>query len=129
MLILFDGVCNLCNSSVQFLIKRDPAGKFRFASLQSARGQAELKRFNLPPDRLYSIVVIEGDKCYDRSNAALKIATALGGIWSLFNILYIFPRFLRDPVYDLISKNRYRLFGRQNECMIPTPELKARFEE
>jgi predicted DCC family thiol-disulfide oxidoreductase YuxK len=129
MLILFDGLCNLCNSSVQFLIKRDPHAKFRFASLQSPRGQTELKRFNLDPGTLHSIVVIEGDRYYDRSNAALKIATSLGGVWSLFYFFYVFPRFLRDPVYDLISKNRYRFFGKRDECMIPTPELKARFEE
>jgi predicted DCC family thiol-disulfide oxidoreductase YuxK len=129
MLILFDGVCNLCNSTVLFLIKRDPAGKFRFASLQSARGQAEMKRFNVDPERLDSIIVVEGDRYFDRSNAALKIATALGGMWSLFSLFYVFPRFLRDPVYNLLSRNRYRIFGKKNECMIPTPELRSRFVE
>jgi predicted DCC family thiol-disulfide oxidoreductase YuxK len=129
MLILFDGVCNLCNGSVQFLIKRDPEGKFRFASLQSPRGQAELKRFNLDVNRLYSIIVVDGDRYFDRSAAALKIFTSLGGLWKAFNFFYIVPRFIRDPVYDFISRNRYRFFGKKDECMIPSPELRSRFVE
>ena len=129
VLILFDGVCNLCNSSVQFIIKRDPESRFQFASLQSPRGQAELQRFGLDQKSLHSIIVIDGDHVYQRSDAALKIAGSLGGIWSVFRLLYIFPRFLRDPGYDLIARNRYRLFGKQDHCMVPSPELKSRFVE
>jgi predicted DCC family thiol-disulfide oxidoreductase YuxK len=129
VLVLFDGVCNLCNASVQFIIKRDPGSRFQFASLQSARGQAEMKRFGLDPTSLHSIIVIEGDRVYQRSNAALKIATTMGGLWSAFRLFYIFPRVFRDPVYNLIARNRYRLFGKQDHCMLPSPELKSRFVE
>ncbi len=127
ILVLFDGVCNLCNGTVQFIIRRDPQGRFRFASLQSEAGRAQLTRFNLNPDVLYSFIVIDGDQMYERSDAALFIAKHLALPWKAFAVFKVFPRFLRDAVYNLIAKNRYRLFGKQDQCMIPTPELKARF--
>jgi predicted DCC family thiol-disulfide oxidoreductase YuxK len=129
MLILFDGVCNLCNGTVQFLIRRDPRKKFYFASLQSPKGQAEMKRFGLDPEALHSIVVIDGDRAYQRSAAAIHVAASLGGLWSIFKIFSFVPKFLRDPVYNLIARNRYRLFGKRDECMIPTPEMKSHFLE
>jgi predicted DCC family thiol-disulfide oxidoreductase YuxK len=127
LLILFDGVCNLCNGIVQFIIKRDPHARFRFASLQSAAGQLHLKRFGLDPDVLHSVILIDGDNVYERSDAALLIAKHLGPPWKLLAGFNIFPKFLRDAGYNLVARNRYRIFGKKDQCMIPTPELKARF--
>jgi predicted DCC family thiol-disulfide oxidoreductase YuxK len=129
LLILFDGVCNLCNGFVQFLIKRDPAGKFRFASLQSDFGRSQLLRFNLDPDLLHSVILIEGDNVLQRSDAALRIVNQLGGAWKILNAFKIFPKFLRDALYNVVARNRYKVFGKRDSCMIPTPELKARFIE
>lgn len=126
-IVLFDGVCNLCNASVQFVIARDPKGKFKFASLQSATGINFLKEFNLSTDQLHSIILITQNKIYDRSSAALRIAKSLSGLWPMLYIFIIIPPFIRNFVYDWIARNRYKWFGRQNECMIPTPELKSRF--
>lgn len=128
-LILFDGVCNLCNASVRFIINRDKKEKFKFASLQSAAAQPYINRFAISGHDLYSIVLIMDNKLYDRSSAALEIAKNLSGLWPAFYIFKIIPKFLRDAVYNLIAKNRYFLFGKKDECMIPTPELKARFLE
>lgn len=125
--ILFDGVCNLCNSSVQFIIRHDPHSTFRFAALQSEYGQAQLARHDFNKEELVSIVLLMNGKTYDRSRAALEIAKKLSGLWPLMYIFIIIPPFIRDFVYDWISRNRYRWFGRMNECMIPTPELKSRF--
>lgn len=129
MLILFDGVCNLCNSSVQFVIRHDPRAEFKFASLQSPRGQAELKRFGLDGSRLHSVILIDGDRCYERSDAALKIAGHLTGPSRWLKYFLFVPRFIRNPIYNLIAKNRYRMFGHTEECMIPTPEIRQRFVE
>ena len=125
-LILFDGVCNLCNKSVQFVIKRDPEAQFQFASLQSNAGQQFLKENNLPENNFNSFVLYERGKVFTRSTAALKVASKLKG-WRWSKSLFIIPKFLRDAVYNLIANNRYKWFGKRNECMIPTPELKERF--
>lgn len=125
--ILFDGVCNLCNSSVQFIIRHDPTGKFKFASLQSSFGQEQLKNFNIPSEAFNSVILISDGVAYERSDAALEIAKNLSGFWKKFYLFRIVPRFLRNGIYDLVSKNRYRVFGKRDECMIPTPELKSRF--
>jgi predicted DCC family thiol-disulfide oxidoreductase YuxK len=127
--ILFDGVCNLCNRAVQFIIKRDKKKQFLFASLQSKAGSELLKKFNLSPNDFNSFVLADGDKVYTRSTAALRVAKRLSGGWKLLYGLMIFPRFLRNAVYNIIAKNRYKWFGKRNECMIPTPELKERFLE
>jgi predicted DCC family thiol-disulfide oxidoreductase YuxK len=124
--ILFDGVCNLCNGSVQFVIKRDKEKKFRFASLQSAAGQDILRKFNLPADKFNSFILYENGNIYTRSTGALRMLAQLKG-WKWAGVLKYVPRFIRDGVYDLISRNRYRWFGKKEECMIPTPELKSRF--
>ena len=124
--ILFDGVCNLCNQSVQFVIKRDPQAKFSYASLQSAFGQTLLKQFNLHADTFNSFILFQDNQVYARSTGALKMLSQLKG-WKWIKILYILPRFLRDAVYNIISKYRYRWFGKMDECMIPTKELQARF--
>lgn len=125
--VLFDGVCNLCNGTVQFVIKRDRAGIFRFASLQSDYAQTLLRQANLPTDQLYSVIVIEDGIAYQKSDAALRIARHLSGVWRWLYILRVVPKFIRDGLYNFIATNRYRFFGKQDHCMIPTPELKARF--
>lgn len=125
--ILFDGVCNLCTGAVQFVISRDPDKRFRFASLQSPYGQRQLKRFGFSPDAFHSIILIEHGKAYDKSNAALRIARNLSGLWPLFYGFIVFPGFFRDAVYRFIAKHRYKLFGRKNECMIPDAGLRSRF--
>lgn len=127
MTILFDGVCNFCNASINFIIDRDSKGIFKFAALQSEIGQELLKEFGLKTSDFDSIVAIEGDKVYQKSDAALEIARRMDRIWKVFYVLKIIPAFFRDPVYDLVARNRYRIFGRTDACRIPTPELKARF--
>lgn len=124
-IILFDGVCNLCNSSVQFVIRNDKRGIFRFSPLQSAFGQAHLNPNS--KEKLLSVILLVNGKTYERSRAALEIAKRLGGLWPLTYVFIIVPPFIRDFLYDWVSKNRYRWFGRTEECMIPTPELKSRF--
>lgn len=126
-IVLFDGVCNLCNNSVNFIIDRDSAGHFKFASLQSEEGQALLQRFAYPADYLNSILLVENGTCYHSSSAALRIAKKLGRGWPLFYAFIVIPPPLRNLIYDWIAKNRYRWFGKQDHCRIPTPELRARF--
>jgi len=126
-IILFDGVCNLCNGSVQFVIQRDPKGRFNFAALQSDAAKQLLKDYQLPVSDLYSIILIKKGKVYQRSSAALEIARGLSGLWPLLYVFVVIPRFIRDGIYNWIAKNRYRWFGQKEECMIPTPELKSRF--
>ncbi|MEI9809057.1 MAG: thiol-disulfide oxidoreductase DCC family protein [Bacteroidota bacterium] len=125
--ILFDGVCNLCNRGVQFIIRRDKKKQFRFASLQGKTGQELLQRFNLPVNDLNTFVLVEKEGIYTRSTAALRIAKRMGGGWTLLYGFIIFPRFIRDAVYNVIAKNRYKWFGKREECMIPSPDLKERF--
>jgi predicted DCC family thiol-disulfide oxidoreductase YuxK len=125
--VLFDGVCNLCNSAVQFIIKHDKKNVFRFASLQSGTGQDLLARYNLPMNELNSFILIENNKAYSRSTAALRVAKKLNGIVSWLYGFIIIPQIFRDSIYDWIARNRYKWFGKKEECMIPTPELKARF--
>ena len=127
MTILFDGVCNFCNASINLIIDRDSKGIFKFAALQSEVGQELLKKFGLKTSDFDSIVAIEGDKVYQKSDAALEIARRMDGIWKFFYVFKIIPPFLRNPIYDLVARNRYRIFGRTDACRIPTPELKARF--
>ncbi len=126
-IILFDGVCNFCNASVNFIIRRDPKGVFRFAPLQSERGKKLLEQFHLSTDDLDTMVLIDGDKHYTRSSAGLRIALRLSGLWPLCAVFLIVPKFLRDLVYRFIAKNRYRWWGRRDTCMVPTPEMKERF--
>ena len=128
-IVLFDGVCNLCNASVLFILDRDARGHFRFATLQSEAGVKALRAHGREaatgdPD---SVVLIEGDRVYDRSDAGLRIARRLSGAWPVLAVFLVMPRFLRDAVYKLISRNRYRWFGRTEACRIPTPALRARF--
>ena len=124
--VLFDGVCNLCNASVTFLIDRDSEALFRFAPLQSDVGQALVSRCELEGED--SIVLVEEDgRCYVRSEAALRIARRMDGAWPLLSAFLLLPRPLRDAAYRFIARNRYRWFGRQDACRLPTPDLRARF--
>ena len=126
-IVLFDGVCNLCNGLVLFIIKRDRARKFKFASLQSETGQQRLKEFNRAKNEFESFVLIQGDQYFLKSTGVLKMLKELGGFWKLFYVFILIPRPLRDFLYDTIAKSRYKIFGKRNACMIPTPELKERF--
>jgi predicted DCC family thiol-disulfide oxidoreductase YuxK len=125
-IVLFDGVCNLCNSSVQYIIERDHQNIFKFASLQSEFGQNFLQKHQLNTENFDSIILVENENYFTESTAAIKIGQELKGMkWT--KVLWIFPKFLRDFVYKIISKNRYKWFGKQDNCWLPTPELKVKF--
>jgi predicted DCC family thiol-disulfide oxidoreductase YuxK len=125
--ILFDGVCNFCNSAVNFVIKRDKNSALKFTTLQSSIAHQMLANQNIPTNDLSSFVFIESKKIYTRSTAALRVCTYLTGLWPLMYGFIIVPKFIRDGIYNWIAKNRYRWFGKKEECMIPTPEIKAKF--
>jgi predicted DCC family thiol-disulfide oxidoreductase YuxK len=126
-LLLFDGVCNLCNGVVQSVIRHDRAGRFRFAALQSEAGQAVLQQLGLPTEQFDSFVYVTEGRLFTESTAALRVARDLGGVWQLLYALIIVPRPIRDAVYRWVARNRYWFFGKQESCMMPTPELRARF--
>jgi predicted DCC family thiol-disulfide oxidoreductase YuxK len=126
-LVLFDGVCNLCNGTVNFIIDRDPAGYFRFAPLQSAVAQEHLSGTAAASADLDTIVLIEDGSAYVRSTAALRIARRLTAPWPLLYLFVAVPRPLRDAVYRLVAANRYDWFGKRDECRLPTPGLRERF--
>ena len=127
-IILFDGVCNLCDSSVQFIIKHDKKDVFRFVALQSELGLAICKYISVDRTKIDSIVLYNpGVAYYYKSSAVLEICNELGGIYSLISIFKILPEKLRNYIYDYIAKNRYKWYGKKESCMIPTPELKAKF--
>lgn len=128
-IVLFDGVCSVCSGSVLFVIKRDAKSKLKFASLQSRFGVEQMKNFNLPPSSYNSVLFISKGQLFQKSNAALEIARYLDGMWPALYIFKIVPVFIRDFIYDWIAKNRYRWFGKKDECMIPTPDVRARFME
>jgi predicted DCC family thiol-disulfide oxidoreductase YuxK len=138
-IVLFDGVCNVCDASVQFIIEHDPKAYFKFAPLQSDAGRELAAKFGLsaavanvgtsdngliPID---SVILIEDDKVYTHSSAALRIASELEGAWSWLRVLGIVPAFVRDWAYKLFARYRYRFFGQKESCMIPTPDVRARF--
>ena len=126
-LLLFDGVCNFCNGSVQYILERDRREAFCFASLQSPLGQKITAAMGIPPQTMDTFVMLENGRAYTRSTAALRVLRRLGGWRALFYGLILFPRPLRDAVYSLIARNRYRWFGKRDSCMMPTPELRRRF--
>jgi predicted DCC family thiol-disulfide oxidoreductase YuxK len=126
-IILFDGVCNLCNGAVQFIIRRDPRGHFKFAAQQSDTGKAILQQFHIKAGEAETIILIEGGQHFTQSTAALRISKRLRGLWPLVYAAILVPPFLRNAIYDYIARNRYRWFGRKDQCMIPTPEMKKRF--
>ena len=129
-IILFDGVCNLCNDSVLKVIKNDKNNVFMFTSLQSNFGQEIIKHIGIDISKVDSIILYEPNVSYTiKSTAALKIINEFGGLWSLMQFFWIFPESIRNIVYNYIAKNRYKWFGKKESCMISTPELKARFLE
>lgn len=127
-IVLFDGVCNLCNGLVQFIIKRDRQDQFRFAALQSEKGRTLLAQHGLPVDQFDSIVLITGDEYFIKSMAALRIFKELKVYKGLWWFRYL-PQKLRDFGYDIVARNRYKWFGKKSSCMLPTPELQAKFLE
>ena len=126
-IILFDGVCNFCNSAVNFTIKRNKKANIFFAALQSDAGIRLLKEHDLPVEDMQSFIFIDKGKAYNRSTAALKVCRHLRGLWPLCYGFIIVPKFIRDGIYNWIAKNRYKWFGERQECMIPSAAVKARF--
>ena len=127
-IILFDGVCNLCNSAIQFVIKHDTQDVFRYASLQSEVGQQLTSERGIDTTQIDSIILINpGVAYYTKSDAALEIGTDLKGYRTLSKFFKLFPVGLRNPIYDFVARNRYKWYGKQDACMIPTPELRAKF--
>ncbi len=126
-IVLFDGVCNLCSSSVQYIIKRDKKNIFRFASLQSDVGQKLLEQQGLSTTDLHSFVLLQNGKAYRKSTGALMVAKKLNGPSQLLYGFIILPAFLRDAVYIFVADNRYKWFGKKEECWIPTAELRSKF--
>ena len=126
-IIFFDGVCNLCNSSVQFIIKRDYKNHFLFSSLQSEYASENLPKQLVEEENLQSIILKSEDQTKTKSSAVLTIAKHLSGLWPLLYAFIIIPKFFRDWIYDIIAKNRYKWFGKKDTCMIPSSELKSKF--
>lgn len=126
-IVLFDGVCNFCNGSVNFIVERDSRNRFKFAPLQSEIGQKLLRDHGVNDPDLDSVVLIEDGKTFVRTTAALRVAKNLDGAWSWFAIFLAVPVGIRDFFYRLFAKYRYQLFGKTEACMMPTPELRARF--
>ncbi len=126
-ILLFDGVCNLCDGFVQFIMKRDKKAAFRFAPLQSEAGSLLLEHFDLKSGEVDSVVLIENGVANIRSTAALRAGKRLGGLWILPYAFMVIPPFIRDAVYKFIANNRYKWFGKKDSCMIPSPEVRSRF--
>jgi len=128
-ILLFDGVCNLCNGAVNFIIDNDPKGHFQFAALQSDFGQQKLAALGFDQAAFDSLVLLQGDEVFTKSSAALRIAKQLKFPYPLLYVFIILPPFLRDAVYNLIARNRYKWWGKRDSCRMPTPELQSRFVE
>ncbi|CAN5435430.1 thiol-disulfide oxidoreductase DCC family protein [soil metagenome] len=126
-IILFDGVCNFCNGSVNFIIERDAENYFKFAPLQTEIAQSLLEKHNIDKAETDSVILIEGDAAYTHSTAALRITRKLGGFWAWFYGFIIVPKPIRDFFYKLFAKYRYKLFGKKDACMMPTPEIREKF--
>ena len=125
--VMFDGVCNYCNAMVNFVIREDKQKVFQFAALQSDKGQELLKQYNLPQQNFNSFVLIDNGKAFTSSTAGLKVINKLPWYWRWGQIFWIVPAFIRDGVYNIIAKNRYKWFGKKEVCMIPTPDVRNRF--
>jgi predicted DCC family thiol-disulfide oxidoreductase YuxK len=126
-IVFFDGVCNLCNGAVQFVLKRDRKKRFLFGSLQGKTGQEYLRKYHLPADQYHTFLLIEGNVLYTRSTAVLRLLKHLGRGWQLLYVFIYVPQPIRDGVYKLIAANRYKLFGKKDQCRLPTPEERERF--
>ena len=126
-IILFDGVCNFCNGAINFVLKQDKKGIFKFAPLQSEAGQMLLQHYNLSMKEFDSFILIDKGKVYKKSAASLRVMNKLPWYWKEAQILRMIPTAFRDAIYDFIAKNRYKWFGKKEQCMVPTPELRSRF--
>jgi predicted DCC family thiol-disulfide oxidoreductase YuxK len=126
-IILFDGVCNFCNGAINFVLKQDKKGIFKFAPLQSEAGQRLLQHYNLSMKEFDSFILIDMGKVYKKSAASLRVMNKLPWYWKEAQILRMIPTAFRDAIYDFIAKNRYKWFGKKEQCMVPTPELRSRF--
>jgi len=125
--ILFDGVCNFCNSAINFVLKQDKKGVFRFAPLQSEAGRQLLHQYDLSIQEFDSFVLIDNGRVYKKSAASLRVMNHLPWYWKELQILRIIPTIFRDAIYDFIARNRYKWFGKKDQCMIPTPEMNGKF--
>lgn len=128
-IVIFDGVCNLCEFSVNFIFEHDTAGQFSFTPAQSPLGASLLRHFGINTSRLDTVVLVRGERAFIRSAAAIEIASILDTPWNLLAVFKAVPEPLRDMLYDLIAQNRYQLFGKKEECMLPSEELRRRFLE
>ncbi|WP_194852637.1 thiol-disulfide oxidoreductase DCC family protein [Nonlabens antarcticus] len=126
-IVLFDGVCNLCNKAITYIIEHDPKDQFRFAALQSDEGKSLLAKYEIDPTEIDSIVLVSDNKSYIKASAALRIAKNLSGALPLIYGFAIFPKVITNGVYDFIARNRYNWFGKKDNCMIPTADLKSKF--
>ncbi|MEP7146965.1 MAG: thiol-disulfide oxidoreductase DCC family protein [bacterium] len=126
-IILFDGVCNLCNSGINYIIDHDKNNRFKFASLQSDAGQSFLKKSGLNNKDFDSVILIEGEKFYTKSTAVLRIAEEFGPLWKLLYVFNVIPAPVRNFFYDIIARHRYKWFGKKDSCRLPTPELQEKF--
>lgn len=126
-IVLFDGVCHLCNGSVNFLLKRDKKECFLFATLQSDSGQALLKQHQLSTNDLDTVILIQQGQVYTKSTAILRVLKELGRGWQIFYVFILLPRFIRDAIYNLVAHSRYRLFGKNEQCRMPSPDIERRF--
>ena len=126
-IILFDGICNFCNSAVNFVIRHDKRGRIRFAALQSVAGQALLARYQLPTSIFDTFIFLENGKVYTRSTAALRLSRYLSGAWPVFYGFIIVPEFIRNWLYNFVARNRYKWFGQKQSCMVPGPQIRQRF--
>lgn len=126
-IVFFDGVCNLCNASIDFILKRDSKNQFLVGALQEDFSKKILSNYSVKQDYLDSLILLEGSQIYFKSSAALRIARQLKGFWPIFYILIVLPLWVRDPIYDWIGRNRYRWFGKKNTCRIASPSEQAKF--
>jgi len=128
-IVVFDGVCVLCSRWVGFISARDRAARFRFAPMQSGTGRSLLLRHGLDPDDPLSLLVVEGEEAWIDSEAILRVVGTFGGVWRIAAVARVVPRSWRNRAYRVLARNRYRWFGRRETCLVPTPELRARFIE
>ncbi len=128
-IVIFDGVCKFCCGAVNFIIRRDPNALFAFTPMQSESGKRLIEQHNATMVGVDTFLLIKNGQCYERTDAALEISRDLTGLWFLFRIFQVLPRSFRDYFYNLLARNRYKLFGRLNECVIPAPEVRSRFIE
>jgi predicted DCC family thiol-disulfide oxidoreductase YuxK len=126
-IVLFDGLCNLCSRSVQFILKHDKKNQFLFGSLQGKSAVEYLQKFNIPADTFNSFLLIDQDRLYTRSSAALHMLKDLGNGWKLLYAFILVPKFIRDGIYNIVAKNRYKWFGKKQSCWIPSQQWKEKF--